>query len=399
MNGLFTAHRRVSEFPAVLRRHTLICWIVLLAGMVRAQESVASSLPIHYGETVSDDISNEAFFDHWQITAQVHDRLYVRMAAAGGLQPLIGILSAGGNLLAHSTGGSANETVDVSFDVPEDGLYIIVATRVGNQSGSSTGTYTMSVENLNLPPTRDPNYQDVTFQCAQSDAMAAATIHFAREDSDNGAYPIVVYGFDDFQPVIRVQSGDSDVCITDPATAAGDVLTLPGERPLTVTDADLKQTAEYTLTSANTPDPSSITITIGSYNQMPGRYLAVIGGFAIEPISDVDEMDVRLAPLPGNNGRAPMQLYVIGVNNRLDPSIITTTGRCDDAGRRGCDDVPPITGAGVILNNGVQIVGDRFDAGVRLADTLPHALQIISFSGTTHGEYALLLTGYLPPTD
>jgi hypothetical protein len=387
------------SFP-LPRRLTLICLIILLlATVARAQDNAATSLPISYGATVSDTINNDAFFDHWQVNAQAGDRLYVRMGAANGLQPLIGILSAGGTLLARSSEGGANEAINLSFDVPEDGLYIVVATRAGNQFGTSTGSYSLLVDNLAATPTRDLMYQDVTFQCGESDAMAVATLHFAREDSDNGAYNIFVYGFYPFQPAIRVQSGDSEVCITEPASALGDVLTLPGERPITLTEADLARTAEYTLTAENTPDPSSITITIGSYMQMPGRYLVLVGGFALEPSDDVDVLDARLAPLPGNNGRAPMQLYVVGVNNRLDPSIITATGRCDDAGRRGCEDVPSFDGAGVILNNGVRIVGDRFDAGVRLADTLPHPLQIVSFSGTTRGEYALLLTGELPPTD
>jgi hypothetical protein len=387
----------------VPRRLAFLCILLLLASFTFAhaqEDSAATSLPITFGQEVSDTINDLAFFDHWQINAKANDQLYVRMTGADGLQPLIGILTAGGTLLARSEDGAADEAVALTFDVPQDGQYIIVATRVGNQTGTSTGSYTLLVDNLATPPTRDPLYQDVTFQCGVSDAMAAATIHFSRETTDNGAYPILVYGFEPFQPAIRVQSGDSDVCITEPASAVGDVLTLPGERTITLTEADLPRTAEYTLTNENTPDPSSITITIGSYNQMPGRYLAVIGGFAIEPGSDVDDIEARLAPLPGNRGREPMLLYVVGVDdNRLDPSIIMPTGRCDDAGRRGCEDVPPITDAGIILNNGVSIVGDRFDAGVRLADTLPHPLQIVSFSGTTSGEYALLLTGTLPPTD
>jgi hypothetical protein len=384
----------------LLRRLAFICIALLFVGAARAQDDAATSLPISYGQEVTDTISDVAFFDHWQINAKAGDRLYIRMGAADGLQPLIGILNAGGTLLARSSEGNANDAINLTFDVTQDGLYIIVATRAGNQSGSSAGSYTLFVDNLAAAPTRDPIYQDVTFLCNDSDALAVATIHFAREDTDNGAYPIRVYGFAPFQPAIRVQSGSSDVCITRQAAAFGDVLTLPGERPITLTDAELPYTAEYLLTGENTPDPSSITITIGSYGQMPGRYLVLIGGFAIEPSSDEDVLDLRLAPFPGNNGRAPMLVYAVGVNNRLDPSVITGDNtRCDDAGRRGCDDVPSFDGAGVILNNGVRITGDRFDAGVRIADTQPHPLRIVSFSGTTRGEYALILTGELPPTD
>ncbi|MCC6804488.1 MAG: hypothetical protein IT319_16510, partial [Anaerolineae bacterium] len=196
------------------RRVRLICWIVLLtllgsAFTAWAQDSVTSR-PIAYGQDVNGDISDGAFFDHWQLSAHASDRIYVRMGGSGGLAPLIGILSEGGTLLARSANGLVNSVVDLNFDVPADGTYIIVATRVDNEFGTTTGTYTLRVDWLNPPPTRDPRYQDVTFLCGSAEATALATIHFAHEDADNGAYSLRVYGFDGFQPVIRVQSGGDD---------------------------------------------------------------------------------------------------------------------------------------------------------------------------------------------
>lgn len=377
----------------MLRRLFLIGWIVLAASLVRAQD-VATSLPIVYGQEVSSEIGDAGFFDHWQLNARAGDRIYARMIGAGGLAPLIGILSAGGTLLERSVNGSVDDSVDLTYTVPEDGLYIVVATRVDNELGTTAGTYTLRVDLLNPPPTRDPRFQDVTFACGSAEATTVATIHFAHEDTDNGAYSLRVYGFDGFQPVIRVQSGDYDDCITTPASAAGDVVTFPGERPVTITDADLSRTAQHVITGENV-DPASITVMIGSLDGQPGRYLALIGGFAIAPSADRDGIDARLAPLPAQRG-SDLLLYVVGVDNRLDPAAIIESGRCDDAGRRGCEDVPSINNAGVILNNGVRVTGDRFDAGVRLADADPHTVRILSFSGTTHGEYALLLIGALP---
>jgi hypothetical protein len=381
----------------LLRRLILLCCIFLLTivSAVLAQDTPTQQ-PISYGQTVNETITDAAFFDQWQVTASVHDRIYVRMTGADGLRPLIGLLDTSGTLVTHSSNGEVNDTVDLMYDVPSAGKYTIVATRVDNQFGKSTGSYTLSVENANPEPTRNPQYQDVTFPCGAFDATAAASLRFSREDSDNGAYSLRVYGIDGFQPVIRVQSGDSDVCVSDPADALGDVVTLPGERPLTMTQADLSHSAQYVINSQNTPDPTSITITIGSARDLPGRYLAVIGGFNIEPSSDTDSVEVRLAPRPAQ-ASAALDFYMVGVNNRLDPSVLTDTGRCDDAGRRGCEDLPSFDKAGVTFNNGVQVIGDRFDAGALISDTQPHDLQLISFSGTTHGEYALFLIGSLPP--
>ncbi|MEO8393908.1 MAG: hypothetical protein ABI700_13030 [Chloroflexota bacterium] len=383
----------------MLRRLILLCWILLASVVVTQSVAAQGNIPpqpIAYGQKVTGTISEQAFFNSWQVDANIHDRIYVRMTGADGLRPLIGLLDSGGTLVMHSANGIANDSVDLTYDVPAAGKYIIVATRVDNQFGTTTGSYSLSLDNINPPPTPNPAYQDVTFQCGSFDATATATIRFSREDSDNGAYSLRIYGIDGFQPVIRVQSGDSDECITDPADALNDVVTLPGERPLTITRADLSHTAQYVLNSQNTPDPASITITIGSAQDTPGRYLAVLGGFNIEPSTDTDSIEVRLAPRPAQ-GSDPLSFYMIGVNNRLDPTVLTDMGRCDDAGRRGCEDLPSFDRAGVIFNSGIQVVGDRFDSGALISDTQTHLLQLLSFSGTTHGEYAIFLIGTLSP--
>jgi hypothetical protein len=376
----------------VLRRVIPILMILLVAGVARGQEGdTATSLPIAYGDQVMGTISSESFFDHWQLNASANDRIAVTMTGADGLAPLVGILTAGGTLLARSDDGEVNGSVGLDFTLPEATMYIIVATRVDNEAGSTTGSYTLSVEKLNVEPTRDPLYQDVVFQCGEFEATALASIQWAHDADDNGAYTIRVYGLDGLQPVLHIESGETDVCVTDPADALGDVVTLPRERPVTITEADLATTVQHVITSEN---PASIWLTIGSANGLPGHYLAVISGFSIEPSTDADEFSLRLAPYPAQD-ELPLLVYAVGVNNRLDPGMITETVECDDAGRRGCEDVSPITNAGVILNNGVRVVGDRFDAGIRIDDALQHRAQLLSFSGTTRGEYALILIGEL----
>ncbi len=379
----------------MLRRLILLCWILLLASVVQAQADTATSYPIAYGQNVSGQISSDAIFDHWLLNASAHDRIDVHMTGAGGLQPLIGILDANGNLLAHSDNGQINGFVDLTYEIPSAGQYIIVATRVGNQYGTTVGGYTLEVDLLNPPPTRNPLYQDVTFPCSGFDATAAASIQFAHEDTDNGEYSIRVYGLDGFQPVLRFQSGSLDSCITAPAQALGDVVTLPGQRPVALAQTDLSHTVQFVINSQNASDPNAILLTIGSANGQGGAYLAVIGGFAIEPAADTDNYSVRLAPIPAQ-ANAPLLFYAIALNNRLDPTVTTDTSECDDAGRRGCEDVPSALGVGTIFNNGVSVIGTRFDAGAKISDSLPHNLQVVSFKSTTHGAYAVLLIGSLP---
>ena len=376
-------------------RRLLILTVMLLFGRgasVRAQDG-PTLLPINYGQEVSGAINDQQFFAHWELVTHAGDHFVVRMTGAAGLRPLIGILGPDGTLLARSDDGAVDGTVELDFTAPAVDAYRIVATRVGNQSGTTSGTYVLRVDLLDSPPARDPAYQDVTFLCGAVEATALATIRFAREPADNGAYSLRVYGLDGFQPVIRVQTDGQDTCTSDPADAVGDVIALPGERPITLTDASA--TAQVILTSENA-DPQAMLVTIGSVADQTGRYLAVIGGFNVEPSTDTDDYAVRLAPRPAQGG-APLLIYAVGLNNRLDPGISGDLGTCDDAGRRGCEALPSFDGAGVIFNGGVRVIGDRFDAGIRIDDAAQHYLQVLSFSGTTHGDYALFLLGSLPP--
>ncbi len=380
----------------MLRR--LLIFILLLlfvpGASARAQDQDTTTLlPISYGQEVSGDITDQQFFAHWQFVTGAGDHVVVRMTGAGGLRPLIGILGPDGSLVVRSDDGEVDGTVELDFTAPAVDAYRIVATRVGNQDGTTAGSYVLRVDRVNPSPTRDPAYQDVTFLCGAVEATALVSFRFAREPADNGAYSLRVYGLDGFQPAIRVQSGGQDTCTSDPADAVGDVITLPGERPVTLTDASA--TTQVILTGENA-DPSAMLITIGSTNDQPGRYLAVIGGFNIEPSTDTDDYAIRLAPRPAQGG-APLLVYALGLNNRLDPGISGDLGMCDDAGRRGCEAIPSFDGAGVIFSGGVRVMGDRFDAGLRIDDTDQHYLQVLSFSGMTHGAYALILIGSLPP--
>jgi len=111
---------------------------------------------------------------------------------------------------------------------------------------------------------------------------------------------------------------------------------------------------------------------------------------------------VRVGPRAALYGPLDVYAVAVGDNNRLDPvlRLIGPTGdviaSCDDAGRRGCADVLPIADAGVILNQGTRLVGDRFDAGLRLPPGWV-TLEVASFGGNTRGSYALIFVGGIAP--
>jgi len=101
-----------------------------------------------------------------------------------------------------------------------------------------------------------------------------------------------------------------------------------------------------------------------------------------------------------------MLVYMVAAeNSRLDPQLeLLSTGLvCDDAGRRGCEDVPSFNRAGATLHEGegTAIVGDRFDAGLRLApgNPDPQDIELRAFDGNTTGNYVIVVIGQLPPRE
>lgn len=370
----------------------LLFALILFPAAARAQDGadVPQRAPIGYGVMINDTITDTAFFDQWLLPAQPGDAIRITMQASGGLAPLVGLLRPGGDLVARSEDGAVNGVVTLEATIPGSGDYPVVATRVGNEGGTTTGAYTLIVELLNrsaTPAPLEPAYSEVTFVCDGVEVAAALTFTFARKDEDNGAYSLRVYGLDGFTPVIRVRSGEIETCSNEPADATGDVITLPGERPITLTGDSPIVTAQTVITSEIADDPDSIEITIGT-TARAGRMFAALGGFVTLPGEVGDSTTIRLAPLPAAHGGTGL-VYMVGVNNRLDPQVFAGDFQCDDAGRRNCDVLPPFTNAGVVFNTGVRVIGDAFDAGARLTESAAVNMEFAAFEGVTFGEYAV----------
>ncbi len=371
---------------------------VMIFASVRAQEDAPSSLPIPLDVAITATISAEAFFDHWLINVQAGDILQVTMTGTDGLAPLVGVVTPGRTLDASSSAGAVNGSVTVTYSVPQDGGYIIVATRAGSEIGTTVGGYSLLVRNLNPQPTATPDYTiflPPSVPCGETTAMPIFSVSVLREAFDSVAYSIRVYGFDGFRPALLITLNDMQTCITTPADALGDSVIFPGETAITLGADDLATTAQAVIDEDS--QLIAIEIAIASLDPIPsGRFVAVIGGFRLEPAHDSDPISGRINPIAGTQGISAL-LALIGINNRLDPALLIGAGRCDDAGTRTCPDFPSLMGAGVRLNNGVALVGDRFDAGVRFTSAYRTDVQAVSFGGTTRGEYGIVIFSETTP--
>ncbi len=360
---------------------------------------------ISYDNVVKDTITNGAFYDWWRIQALAGDVMVVDMGGSDGLAPLIGILDTTGNLVARSTDGEPNQSVSMDFTVPKDGQYTIVATRVGNQGGTTTGGYALRVRKAN-PPNQNTNseqYVPVTFPCQDFEATTVVSLRFGEDPRPNLKYRVTVYGLDGFVPVIRLQfdvpgQGPFDKCNTGANSTLTDTFTVPGEAERTITKDLLPTVSQLIFTGAD--KAGIVHFTIASKNGAAGRYFAVIDGFTIDTPSNTDLYDVRMGPLAK---LSPLTVYMVaGENSRLDPYMKWASGNmeCDDAGKGDCKNVPSFNKAGVTLHEsgGMTIVGGRSDAGLMLAPgtTDVMTLEMGSRNSETSGDYVLVLLGQLP---
>lgn len=381
----------------------MACWLVGQAGAQDAEQ--AGVFGMLYGDQVEETLTDVAFYDWWQFQANEGDHFYVEMTGSGGLEPLLGLLSPGGVLITRSDDGAADGTVSIEYTTELSGQFTLVATRAGNQDGTSTGSYMLR---LGLVSTSTigggdgvPNYQDVVFECLDDEAANAFSVRFAEDGDQVTDQRITLFGLDGFQPVLRLELAavEQTFCSQGWRDAEGNRYTLPGGTAVTIPDSALGPNTQHTI--INAAAAGDITLTIGSMGEAPGRYMVVIDGFQITPGNDSDLIFVRLGPLAS---ATTLDVYMVQTgNNRLDPYIRLNENQlaCDDAGGRGCPDVPPLAGAGMSLLDGTLVKGDRFDAGVRLTPGTQdeQVLELGSFSGSTSGTYALIFIGTLPPRD
>ncbi|GAB4513967.1 MAG: hypothetical protein OHK0046_15400 [Anaerolineae bacterium] len=396
-----------------MRRFLLLLMVLWVIPAVFAQEEdQVTDSTIFLNAPVQETLTERSFFDRWRFRAEAGDVYLITMTAMDGLAPLVGVAETDGTIIARSderADGEAlpdalpNDTITLEFTAPESGEYSIVATRVGNQQGTTTGSYVLMLALLDNIRNPDDPRQDVTFRCGENVITTALTFRFTGQ-AEVDTYRMSVYGLDGFDPYIRVSAGfDRELsdCGDDSQTMGGDTIILPGEDPVTFPADTPEDAARLSLRGGDLL--GRVVVNIGSVEGVAGRYLLVIDGFILPPQAE-QYLELQLGPLAQQTA---LLVYMADVGRtRLDPLVTWSTPEddeddlfCDDAGLGSCADVPTFTGAGVELSEGLTIVGDRFDAGLRLSpgNTEPMVLGFRSRAENASGGYAIFLIGELPP--
>lgn len=403
-----------------MRQILAILFIFLMVmGAVAAQDDesaddVATDGFISYGQTVEDTITARSTFDRFTFVANGGDIIRVTMVAADGLAPLVGISDPSRDVIARSDRLNADgealpdaevdSTATLEFVVPQAGEYAVVASRVGLADGDTTGSYTLTLERTGTTSADDgPGLQAMDFRCESLVANTLLTVEFPGRPGDD-VYQFSVYGLDGLIPLpdFVAMDGDAFNCTRDFQKMPGDRYIWPGEDARVVPETgENPPFAQMGVSGAEILE--IITLTLGGLQDAyTGRYMLVIDGLSLALPGEEDAIRVRLGPLAVES---TITVYMVAYGRtRIDPVIVyeiddETTIVCDDAGGRGCEDVPSFEGAGVIQDfYGKAILGDRLDAGFTYAPGTvdPGVLIMSSRNENATGPYAIVIIGEVP---
>lgn len=106
-----------------------------------------------YGQAKSGFISNTNPVIRYRFQAETGDNISIEMTASDGdLDSYVILLNAGGASLAEddNSGGGANARIS-TFSIPASGEYFVIATRTGQESGLTSGTFNIVI-NSDAPP-------------------------------------------------------------------------------------------------------------------------------------------------------------------------------------------------------------------------------------------------------
>ncbi len=103
---------------------------------------------ITYGENVQGAINTSAPSYSFQFQGRAGDEVIIRMSRAGGdLDSYLYLLDTAGITLAEDdNSGGINGDAQISLTLPADGTYNLLATRRGQDTGTTSGTFLLSIE-------------------------------------------------------------------------------------------------------------------------------------------------------------------------------------------------------------------------------------------------------------
>lgn len=390
-----------------------------------------TSASLVYGDTVTGQITNANIASGFCFEGEEGDTIILTVRVTNGnLQPFVFISDP--SLIevfsSNTDTAGSEQTVIMGWVVPEDGQYLIGVSRVGVESGQTTGGFELKLElddGSSGPGLGNPE-DDLIFNVTctingRTSQEVRGGVQFSFINVNPGyPYTVTVFGLDDFDPVLAVEHGVGiGTCNDDETAASGSELAVPGFGYVRAN----RLTSQVRFTTRNQGDP--VNITVGALGGSSGQFVMVLEGLAISPSTELDGFVIRV---PNSVALEPLAVYMVSRYTDLDPILsvwygpglnrafddlgdfypdlinyndLTLFMECDDAGVDSCVDTPAFPtsgGTGVRIANGSSYVGGSYDAGiVVIPETSDPLLYVFgSYEGRSAGTYAIMVIGHVP---
>jgi hypothetical protein len=100
---------------------------------------------IEVDATSSATISSDSYVHIYGFDGQAGEQVTITMRGEGSLDAYLGLLSPNDEVIAEDDDSGGGTDAQISIRLPETGTYVIIATRNGFDTGTSTGNYTLFV--------------------------------------------------------------------------------------------------------------------------------------------------------------------------------------------------------------------------------------------------------------
>lgn len=140
--------------------------------------SLSQAVPASLGDTLTGTITQNQAAAFYRFDAQAGDTINIRMQSVGdNLDPLIMLLDANGTEIARDDDGDPEGPRDAllaNFPIPNDGTYIVVATRFGGDAGLSTGEFILTLSRTDVVVNTPDSNATVTDTLAYGDRVESS---------------------------------------------------------------------------------------------------------------------------------------------------------------------------------------------------------------------------------
>ncbi len=169
--------------------------------------------PIEYGQTLEGEITQRSAGQEYVFEGNEGDVVSISLTATSSradLDPLLILINQRGREVVRNddinTAG-ANYNSQITYVLPEDGVYIIVATRFQQEAGTSTGTYEVSLNLRELT-----NGEEILFEEGEiTDRRSSEEYEFEGNAGDLVTITMVDTSRDDgLDPLVLLLDGDGN---------------------------------------------------------------------------------------------------------------------------------------------------------------------------------------------